>query len=131
MQSSKCKSLLSFSPEHIIDKAKSLGVSLGNSRDEEFAAAKIILDNELNRSLTMLRTSTENEHINDDAPTCLIVNRASNLCEDLVDEEDMINDNLIDNTEVHNTNRQRKKKKSYDKGNLRRSTRIRFKKSYS
>jgi hypothetical protein len=131
MQSSKCKSLLSFSPEHIIDKAKSLGVSLGNSRDEEFAAAKIILDNELNRSLTMLRTSTENEYINDDAPTCLIVNRASNLCEDLVDEEDMINDNLIDNTEVHNTNRQRKKKKSYDKGNLRRSTRIRFKKSYS
>jgi hypothetical protein len=131
MQSSKCKSLLSFSPEHIITKAKSLGVSLGNSRDEELAAAKIILDNELNRSITMLRTSTENEHINDDAPTCLIVNRASNLCEDLVDEEDMIHDNLIDNTEMHNNNRQRKKKKSYDKANLRRSTRIRIKKSYS
>jgi hypothetical protein len=106
-------------------------LTIGKTINKEFAAAKIILDNELNRSLTMLRTSTENEYINDDAPTCLIVNRASNLCEDLVDEEDMINDNLIDNTEVHNTNRQRKKKKSYDKGNLRRSTRIRFKKSYS
>jgi flagellar biosynthesis regulator FlaF len=101
-----------------------LEVSLGSTRSEAIASAKIILDNELNRSITMLRTSEENESRKEDAPQCLIVNMASSLCEDLADEEDLIEENVLDIPVVNN--RQRKKNKSYDKANLRRSTRIRF-----
>jgi hypothetical protein len=124
MQTNKSPSFLSFSPDHIIRRANSLGVSLGSTRSEAIASAKIILDNELNRSITMLRTSEENESRKEDAPQCLIVNMASSLCEDLADEEDLIEENVLDIPVVNN--RQRKKNKSYDKANLRRSTRIRF-----
>jgi flagellar biosynthesis regulator FlaF len=107
MQTNKSSSFLSFSPDHIIRRANSLGVSLGSTRSEAIASAKIILDNELNRSITMLRTSEENGSRKEDAPQCLIVNRASSLCEDLADEEDLIEENILDIPVVNN--RQRKK----------------------
>jgi hypothetical protein len=60
MQTNKSPSFLSFSPNHIIRTANSLGVSLGGTTSEAIASAKIILDNELTRSITMLRISEEN-----------------------------------------------------------------------
>jgi hypothetical protein len=43
-------SLLAFSDDEIIDKADSLGVSFGSSRQSKVTAAKLIKDNEINRS---------------------------------------------------------------------------------
>jgi hypothetical protein len=62
-------------------------------------------------------------------PNCLVVNRASNLCEDLNDEENMFDDDVAIDlpVEVKAT----RKKKSLDKVPLRRSTRTKFKKLYS
>jgi hypothetical protein len=56
----KNASLLALSPEKIIRNATSLGVSLGKSKDEAIKSAKLILDNEFSRSLTMLNTNMEN-----------------------------------------------------------------------
>jgi hypothetical protein len=89
-------SLLSFSPEQIISRATSLGVSLGNSKNEAIKSAKLILDNEFSRSLTMLHTHSENTSSGENLQQCLIVNKASNLCEDLVDEEDLSDEPIID-----------------------------------
>jgi hypothetical protein len=70
-------SLLSLRCSNIIEKAKTMGVSLGNSSDTENESAKLILDNEFRRSLTLLKPAENIEN----APICLLVNRALNLCE--------------------------------------------------
>jgi hypothetical protein len=46
--------------------------------------------------------------------SCLLVSRASNLCEDLDDEEDLDGDELEKNTPIIIKNKKRRKK-SYDK----------------
>jgi hypothetical protein len=53
------------------------------------------------------------------------------LCEDLVDEEDMSDEPIIGVPVPNNVYKRQRKKKSYDKTNLRRSNRVRFKKVYS
>jgi hypothetical protein len=131
MSTTKSVSLLSFSPEQIIRNASSLGVSLGNSGNETITSAKVILDNELNWSLTMLHMSDENTSLNENMQQCLIVNKASNLCEDLVDDDDTIDENIPDIPIPNNVQKRQRKKKSYDNTNLRRSNRVRVKKVYT
>jgi hypothetical protein len=61
-----------------------------------------------------------------------VVNRASNLCEDLNDEENMFDDDVAIDLPVEvKATRKKNKKKSLDKVPLRRSTRTKFKKLYS
>jgi hypothetical protein len=48
-------SLLSFSQEEIVQKASRIGVSLGGNEKSRLAAAKLIQDNEIQRSLVMLK----------------------------------------------------------------------------
>jgi hypothetical protein len=67
-----------------------MGVSLGNSAEVENDSAKLILDNECKRALTLLKPNENTE----EAPICLLVTRASNLCEDLNDEENLLDDEL-------------------------------------
>jgi hypothetical protein len=131
MSPNKSVSLLSFSPERIICNASSLGVSLGNSRDEEIKSAKLILENELPRSVTMLQTSDDSTLTNENRPQCLIVRKASNLCEDLLDDDDLIGEHILDIPVTNKVQKKQRKKRSYDKNNLRRSTRVRVKKQYS
>jgi hypothetical protein len=121
-------SLLSFTCSNIIDKAKSMGVSLGNSTEVENVSAKVILDNECRRSLTLLKPNENSDEVG----ICLLVNRASSLCEDLNDEENLLDDEFsIEQPTVVNGAKIKKKKKAVDKAPLRRSTRTKFKKSYS
>jgi hypothetical protein len=103
-------SLLSFSPEQIISRATSLGVSLGNSKNEAIKSAKLILENEFSRSLTMLHTNTENISSVENLQPCLIVNKASNLCEDLFDEEDLCDEPIIDIPLPNNVYKKQRKK---------------------
>ena len=121
-------SLLSFSNEQIIHNANSPGVSLGDSIKEKRKSAKLILVNEAFRSLTMLKTKESRNESDGTAPHCLIVKRASNPSEDLVDEDEVIeDDHVVQEVEYVKVGRQRKKK-SYDKTNIRRSNRIKLKK---
>jgi hypothetical protein len=83
-------SLLSFTCADIIERAKNMGVSMGTSIQAENESAILILDNEFKRSLTILKTKDNTEIV----PSCVVVNRASNLYEDLNDEENMLDDDL-------------------------------------
>jgi hypothetical protein len=114
--------------DDIIARARSMGVSMGVSNKAEFESASLILDNEFQRSMTILKNNENHES----APSCLIVKKASNLCEDLIDEENMLDDDIAIDLPVEvKAIKKRNKKKSFDKAPLRRSTRTRFKKTFS
>jgi hypothetical protein len=98
---------------------------LGNSTEVENVSAKVILDNECRRSLTLLKTNENSDEVR----ICLLVNRAASLCEDLNDEENLLDDEFaIEQPTVVNGAKIKKNKKAVDKAPLRRSTRTKFKK---
>jgi hypothetical protein len=74
--------LSSFSDDQILEHATSLGVSLGKSNSESFATVKLILDIEKGLTLTMLEKKDKMVNENELISSCLVVLRASNLCED-------------------------------------------------
>jgi hypothetical protein len=124
---SQSHSLLNFSDADIIHNATVLGISMGNSHTEQISAAHKIKDNELQRTLTILK---KNESVSDncgDMMPCLIVSHASDLVVDLDDEDHLMDDNVMCTSPVANKIRRNKKKKSYDKNKVRRSNRIRNK----
>jgi hypothetical protein len=105
-----------------------MGVSMGVSNKAEIESASLILNNEFERSMTILKNNENHESM----PSCLIVKKASNLCEDLIDEENMLDDDIAIDLPVEvKAIKKRNKKKSLDKAPLRRSTRTRFKKTFS
>jgi hypothetical protein len=57
--------LSSFSDDQILEYATSLGVSLGKSNSESIATAKLILDTEKARTLTMLEKKNQMPNEND------------------------------------------------------------------
>jgi hypothetical protein len=112
MSKSHPTSLLSFSDEHIIDNARALGVSLGNSFSESLASARSIKDFESQRTLTLLKKDEANGDNN--TSTCLVVSRASNFCDDWDEDEDLEGvepSNMPLDIKVKKI----RKKKSYDK----------------
>jgi hypothetical protein len=129
MSASKITSITSFSENQIIDNAKSLGVSLGVSHTECIKSVRLIKDTEIQRSLTMLKCNDQLEKNGEKASLCLAVSRASDLCDDLEVEENLVTDedDLIPKAGTRKI--KQRKKKSYDKKNIRRSNRIRIKSS--
>jgi hypothetical protein len=128
MSNTSKTSLLSLTSDDIIARAKSMGVSMGVSNKAEIESASLILNNEFQRSMTILKNNENHESM----PSCLIVKKASNLCEDLIDEENMLDDDIAIDLPVEvKAIKKRNKKKSLDKAPLRRSTRTRFKKTFS
>jgi hypothetical protein len=123
MSSVKPTSINSFSDEQIIDDARVLGVSLGVSLSECTKSAKIIKDVEKQRSITLLKC---NDSL---ALNCMMVSRASDLCDDLEAEEDFLSDESLEMPKANTREKKTRKKKSYDKENVRRSTRVKFKPS--
>ena len=117
------RSLLSFSDSQIIHNASILGVSLGNSDADKLASARLIKENEVQRTLTILNNDTVSEK-RDDPVKCLVVTRASALSGDLDDDESLFDDGF---QPVLKKKKHNKKKKSYDKTKVRRSNRIRTK----
>jgi hypothetical protein len=100
-----------------------LGVSLGTSFSDCTKSAKIMKDFEKNRSVSLLKGK------NALAQNCMMVSRASDLCDDLEAEEDLLSDENLERPKVITRERKIRKKKSYDKENVRRSNRVRFKPS--
>jgi hypothetical protein len=123
MSSVKPTSINSFLDEQIIDDARVLGVSLGVSLSDCTKSAKIIKDVEKQRSITLLKC---NDSL---AQNCMMVSRVSDLCDDLEAEEDLLSDENLERPKVITRERKIRKKKSYDKENVRRSNRVRFKPS--
>jgi hypothetical protein len=69
---------------------------LGNSHSECIKAAKLIKDYELQRSITMLKCTDQLGKNTEGASFCLAVSRASDLCDDLEGEEDLLRDGEVD-----------------------------------
>ena len=124
-------SLLSFSDAQIIDTANILGVSLGSSLTDRLVSAKMIKDNELMRTLTIIEKKDNVSNNVDSVSQCLVVSRASHLSEDLDDYESLGEEDVCDVPPVVVKERKTRKKKSYDRKNVRRSNRLRIKKSNS
>jgi hypothetical protein len=64
----------------------------------------------------------------DTVPTCLAVSRASNLCEDLDEEDQYFGEDHSQILIPRKENKCQRKKRSYDKTKVRRSDRLRLKK---
>jgi hypothetical protein len=85
----KQKSLLSFvsySKKDIVAKATSLGVSLGSSTEQVSKSVSTIKNLELQRNVVFLKNNLGQDV--DEEQHSLVLSRATNLCEDLDDEED-------------------------------------------
>jgi hypothetical protein len=67
---------------------------MGDSHSEKFASVKLMKDIELGRMFTVLGKSDKTTISTDFDSSCLIVSRASNLCEDLENEEVLEGDEL-------------------------------------
>jgi hypothetical protein len=77
----------------------------------------------------MLKGNEHLEENSEQASLCLAVSRASELCDDLEAEENLMTDEDVLIPKVGTRERKQRKKKSYDKKNVRRSNRIRIKPS--
>jgi hypothetical protein len=79
----------------------------------------------------MLRKGDESFNNNEKASLFFVVSRASNLSQDLEDEDNLGDNDAHELPPVVVQDRKVRKKRSYDKKNVRRSNRIRIKKSKS
>jgi hypothetical protein len=128
-QKSTIPSFSAFTDEQIIDKATAIGVSMGVNLDDRLHAARLIKDIEKQRMITFLDTSNSSAKEGlDTVPTCLAVSRASNLCEDLDEEDQYFGEDHSQILIPRKENKCQRKKRSYDKTKVRRSDRLRLKK---
>jgi hypothetical protein len=86
--SSNKHSFYSFSDEQIIDKAKSIGISLGDTLESRLKSARLVKDIEKQRTVTFLNSANLQEQNTGEAPICLVISRASNLCDDLYEDHE-------------------------------------------
>jgi hypothetical protein len=129
-QKSTIPSFSAFTDEQIIDKATAIGVSMGVNLDDRLHAARLIKDIEKQRMITFLDTSNSSAKEGlDTVPTCLAVSRASNLCEDLDEEDQYFGEDHSQILIPRKENKCQRKKRSYDKTKVRRSDRLRLKKT--
>jgi hypothetical protein len=124
-------SILSFSNDEIINRASRIGVFLGETDVARRASAQIIKDNEMHRSLVILKKKEQNNIGEDGGPHNLLVSRVSNLCDDLVDEESPTCDDHLELVVPCEKVVKSRVRKTYDKTNVRRSTRVKIKKNCS
>jgi hypothetical protein len=122
-------SVLNFSDSDIITRAEKIGVSLGPDEGSKVTSVRMIKETEINRTLTMLKKveSVVDQELD---PHNMLVSRVSDLCEDLVENED-----TIDTVHVamdSNVSKQKKTRtrKNYSGTTVRRSTRVKTKKTF-
>jgi hypothetical protein len=77
----------------------------------------------------MLEKKDQMANGNDLVLSCLVVSRTSNFCEDLEDEDELDGDGFGRATPPVVKDKRKRRKKSYDKKNVRRSNRISIKTS--
>jgi hypothetical protein len=122
-------SILNLSDSEILARAEKLGVSLGSDENSNMASVKQIKEIELNRTLTMLeKINTVVEQEND--PHNMLVSKMSELCEDIMPDEvssDVVHP-VVRGIESKQT--QKRTRKNYNGTAVRRSTRVKTKKTF-
>jgi hypothetical protein len=124
-------SILSIPDTEIKERANRMGISLGKSFDEVASSINGIKNREGERTLLIMQKNAD--EISNEGSASLIVSRASNLCEDLLDDEDT-HANLVDHfkqTVPIKKEKNQRRRKVYDLSNVRKSTRKIIKKQYS
>ena len=120
----KAFSILSFSDKQIADRAASLGVSLGVSKDQSIASAQLIKQFELDRTVSVL----ENNLKPVEDPHCLVLNRAASLSEDLEEDDcSRLFEDTVDFSVPVEKAKKTRKRKDYSCTHRRRSARIKLK----
>jgi hypothetical protein len=126
-------SIISIPDSEIEKRAKCMGISLGKSFDEVASSINGIKNHEGERTLLILqKNADENMNANDD-PASLIVSKASDFCDDLLDDEEAhaeMGDHL-DHSILNTKGKTQQRKKTCDLSNIRKSTRIKIRKQYS
>ena len=118
-------SILAFSDKQIADRASKLGVSLWENDKEIFNSAMLIKKSLIERSICILDNKFKNNE--DVQPFSLILNRASALTEDLVDEEnDRRMEDQSDFPVLSDTVKRTRKRRVYFGTSKRRSARIKI-----
>jgi hypothetical protein len=117
-------SFVSFSEKDIVAKATSLGVSLGSSTEQVSKSVSTIKNLELQRNVVFLKNNLGRDV--DEEQHSLVLSRATNLCEDLDDEDDeFLGDTLGPLSKNSVVPRARNKKKEMEvRVPVRRSARI-------
>jgi hypothetical protein len=121
--------VLKFSNDDILSRASGMGVSLGVSLDSKLKSVKIIKDTELQRSLPILKKAESSVEPNDLDSHNLVVSKFSNLCDDLVDEENCSIMGDVGTTVSTFPPARSRTRKVYDKSSVRRSKRLKILKS--
>jgi hypothetical protein len=124
-------SVLNFSESEIISRAEKMRVSLGSNENMTFSSANMIKECELRRTLTMLKKVEATTDIDVANQNDLVVSRMSSLCDDLVEDDEhpdhISPEQVLLPVEQQKRGRPRKK---YDATPIRRSTRVRTKKTF-
>jgi hypothetical protein len=126
-------SIISIPDSEIEKRAKCMGISLGKSFDEVASSINGIKNCEGERTLLILQKNADENMNKNDGPASLIVSKASDLCDDLLDDEEAhaeMGDHL-DHPILNTKGKTHQRKKTYDLSNIRKSTWIKIKKQYS
>jgi hypothetical protein len=126
-------SIVNIPDSEIVKRADRLGISLGKSAREVHKSINGIKMLEEERILTILKKKEiENENKEEGLET-LVLSKVSNLCEDLIEDEDIpldFDDHLEHLKPIVKVKKVRQRK-VYDTSNIRKSTRKRIKKQFS
>jgi hypothetical protein len=122
-------SVLNFSDSDIIARAEKMGVSLGPDEGSKITSVRMIKETEINRTLTMLKKveSVVDQELD---PHNMLVSRVSDLCEDLVENEDTIDTVHVAMDSNVSKQKQTRTRKNYSGTTVRRSTRVKTKKPF-
>jgi hypothetical protein len=101
---------------------------LGKSFDEVATCINGLKNREEERTLTVLHKNTGDNMDTDTGLSSLVVSNVSNLCEDLIEEDEVHTDwdVLLDNSTSIVKEKKTRQRKVYDLSNVRRSTRKRI-----
>jgi hypothetical protein len=123
-------SIINIPDEEICHRANRLGVSLGLSEGEVAKSIKGIKLLEEERILTILQKNMSEKDNEVEGLSSLVMSKVSNLCEDLVEEDDISLgcDDQVEHLETVVKVKKTRHRKVYDTNNIRKSTRKRVKK---
>jgi hypothetical protein len=126
-------SIVNIPDSEISKRADCLGISLGKSQDEICKSIKGIKMVEEERILTILKKNETEIENREEGLETLVLTKVSNLCEDLVEDDDIPLglDDQLDHLKPVIKVKKNRQRKVYDTSNIRKSSRKRIKKQFS
>jgi hypothetical protein len=126
-------SIVNIPDDEISHRVNRLGISLGLSKGDVAKSIKGIKLLEEERMLTILQNNLCEKDVAEEVLSSLVMSKVSNLCEDLVEEDDILLglEDHVENIKPVMKVKKSRQRKVYDTNNIRKSTRKRVKKQYS